>query len=184
MPSSEELLLWFRLVSVVVVFPSALTRVGVWPLGGTGRCHRLGLLRRCWVLRPGPLPGPASGEQEAPGRQELLEGLPFFLPGRRSPLCSHLVHKQRPAVARSKLLAEGPAGGTLPAVSVRPRVQGTLGWCAARAFSPSVQGRRGHSWSLDFSLALLLACARRVTSVVPGSVILGYCPNFDLILSN
>lgn len=76
----------FSLVSVVVVFPSALTRVGVRPLGGTGRCRRLGLLRRCWVLRPVPLPGPASGEQEAPGRQELLEGLLSFLREEKPPL--------------------------------------------------------------------------------------------------
>lgn len=127
------------------------------------------------ALRPG-------NRRPLGGRSSLRGFFPSY--GRRSPLCSHLVHKQRPTVARGELLAKGPAGGTLPAVSVRPRVKGTMGWCAARAFSPSAQGRRGHSWSLDFSLALLLACARRVTSVVPSSVILGYCPSFDLILSN
>lgn len=183
----------FGLVSVVVVFPSALTRAGVRPLGGTGRCRRLGLLRQCWVLRPGPLPGPASGEQEAPGRQELLEGLPSFLPGRRSPLCSHLVRKQRATVARSKLTpapGRGPsrwdfAGGLQSDPGSKAPWAGGTRLPAARAFSPGAQGRWGTAGPLDFSsLALLLVCARRVTSVVPDSVILGYCPSFDLILSN
>lgn len=75
----------FSLVSVVVVFPSALTRGGGVALGGTGRCRPAGTAPAVLGAQTQPLPGPASGalrhpagEQEAPGRQELLEGAPSF----------------------------------------------------------------------------------------------------------
>lgn len=145
----------FGLVSVVVVFPSALTGGGGAAPGWCWQVSPPGTAPVVLGVRPGPLPGPASGEQEASGRQELLEGLPSFLQGRRSPLCSHLVHKQRAEVARSKLT---PAPGRGPSTwdfasglqsdpgSKAPWACGTR-LPAARAFSPSTQGRQGHSWS-------------------------------------
>lgn len=162
------------------------------PLGGAGRCRRLGLLRWCWVSDPAPFLALRLGNRRPLGGRSSLRG---FLPSYRggeapsAPTWSTSKGPRWPAASSPRLLAEGPARGTLPAVSSQTQGQRHHGLVAPGClqlvpFLPARRGGRGTAGPLDFSLALLFVCARRVTSVVPDSVILGCCPNFDLILSN
>lgn len=74
----------FSLVSVVVVFPSALTRGRVWLWVVLAGCRPAGLLRRCWSAQTQPSLALRQGlrllaaRQEAPWEAGLLRGLASF----------------------------------------------------------------------------------------------------------
>ena len=165
------------MLSVVVAFPSVLTRGGSAALGGTNRCRPcLGCVGGCWVLSPGPLPGPRSGAckcpargQEAPGRRELINGGSFRGGGFSCPAAS----PSAPDRSTSKGAAWTCSPSSLPAsgrgssscgftnglpsdprskTTWRPGFHGAVG--SSSLFSSACRGSMARGWSSpppDFS---------------------------------